>query len=135
MKTAVEGILEQFRKLGGALAVALCDGDGRVVAASGDGDATAALGTAIAKLLRGLPVEDDLRPVEALFEDAPEYTILRDGPSSVSLHLRRVGEDWTLAAVWNDDGAVDAGDGFFLARPDRVRRYAAETAARLQNVC
>ncbi len=127
MKNAVEGILRQFCELGGAIAVALCDARGGMVASAGDGGATAALGAAVAKLLRGVPYAD-------LFDDSPEHTILRQGPDSVSLHLRRVGDDWTLAAVWADDGPCDAGDGVILLRPERVRRYAAETALRLQNV-
>lgn len=122
MKTAVDGILHQFRELGGALAVALCDGEGRMIACSGDPSATVALSDAVSKLLRGIPCEPGER-LESLFEDSPEYTILRDGPASVSLHVRRVGDDWALAAVWNDDSSVE------------LRRFAAETAHRLQNVC
>ena len=128
MRTAAAGILGQFLELGGVVAVALCDREGRMIASAGDRDATVALASAVAKLLR---TSDG---AESLFEDQPEFTVLREGSSSVSLHVRRVGDDWTLAAAWTDDGPVDVGDGMLIPRPELVRRYAAETATRLQAV-
>lgn len=120
MQTPVRGILEQFQQLGGILAVSLCDAGGNAVASVGDPGATVALTRAVARLLKDTGSE---APIAALFEDADELTARRAPGTDVNLHLRRVGDDWALAAVWTADVPVD-----------RIRSYAAETATRIESV-
>ena len=120
---AVHGILDQFRELGDVLAVALLDESGRAIASAGDEAATAALATSIAKLLREVPGQKSATMIERLFEDVDEFTVSRGPASSVSLLVRRVGEDWALAAIWTSETPLA-----------RLRSFAAETAGRLEAV-
>ncbi len=121
--SAVHGILEQFRELGEVLAVALVDRSGRAVASAGDESATGALATAVARLLRGMPGDDAGSAMQRLFEESDEFNVPRSGASSVALLLRRVGEDWALAAIWSSDTPLG-----------RLRSFARETASRLESV-
>lgn len=119
---AVIGILEQFRALGEVLAVALFDAEGAPIACAGDPDASTALSTSVSRLLRETPTGNARTQLATLFEERDEFGVPPgDGP--VGLFVRRVGEDWALAAAWNTDIPVD-----------RVRLYAAEAAHRLQSV-
>jgi hypothetical protein len=123
-KNPVQGILEQFCELGGALAVALCDGQGRPIAMCGDSGATGALSAAIRRLIDDLPRKPGTAPVVELFADTDEFSVPRTDASSVSLLVRRVGEDWALVAVWSGE-----------TRANEIRSFAAETATRLEAVC
>lgn len=119
---AVIGILEQFRALGEVLAVALFDAKGAPIACAGDPDASTALSASLSRLLSETPEEGSRTRLAVLFDERDEYGIAPgDGP--VGLFVRRVGEDWALAAAWSTDVPVD-----------RVRLYAAEAAHRLQSV-
>ena len=120
---AVHGILDQFRELGEVLAVALLDESGRVIASAGEAPATAALSTAIARLLRDVPGAENTTHIDRLFEESDEFTLERGPASSVSMLVRRVGEDWALAAIWTSATPVG-----------RLRSFAAETASRLEAV-
>ena len=121
-RNPVAGILGQFKELVGVLAVALCDADGEPIALVGEPGATAALASAVRKLVDNLPRTGHARPMADLFEDSDEYSVPR-GDGVVNLLLRRVGDDWGLAAVWTNYASVD-----------QVRSYAAETAFRLEAV-
>jgi predicted regulator of Ras-like GTPase activity (Roadblock/LC7/MglB family) len=117
MRSGVQGILEQLRTIGGLTACALCDGEGRAIALVGDADAAAALVAAAHELVSALP-----RGTESLFEDGDELGVsARDG--APALLLRRVGQDWALAALWNAGPCVES-----------VSPLAAEAAARLEQV-
>lgn len=119
---AVHGILEQFRELGELEAVSLLDGTGRAVASAGDRGATAALAESIARLLRGMPGADGSSSIARLFEDGDELIAVGDA-ATMSLLLRRVGDEWALAAIWSVPEVES-----------RLRSLAAETARRLEGV-
>lgn len=121
-RNPVAGILGQFKELVGVLAVALCDAGGEPIALVGESGATAALANAVRKLVENLPRTGNASPMADLFEDSDEFSVPR-GDGGVNLLLRRVGDDWGLAAVWTNDASVD-----------QVRSYAAETAFRLEAV-
>jgi hypothetical protein len=124
LKGAAAGILDQFRQLGDVLAVALLDESGNPIATAGEGPATAALSNAVARLLHDIPADGSTRaPVQRLFEDTDEFSVARTG-SEVSLHVRRVGDDWALAVIWSSPTPLH-----------RLRAFAAETATRLEAVC
>lgn len=122
-RNPVSGILAQFKELVGVLAVALCDSAGEPIALVGEPAASAALAEAVRKLLDNLPRDGSGASAMAeLFDESDEYSVPR-GEAGVNLLLRRVGDDWGLAAVWTNDASVD-----------QVRSYAAETAFRLEAV-
>jgi len=123
-KTPVQGILEQLRELGGLTAVALTDRGGHVVASAGDDGARAALSRAVCALLARFESDGAAgRALDELFQEREEYDVRARAPGGVHLLLRRVGEDWALAAIWGGDAPIA-----------RVRSFALEAATRLEAV-